>query len=338
VVLGDLTRLTPEETTRVHALSSFEAQSPIDLAPHHSAMVPFIDEPIATSSLVWFESPSAAAERAIAVRNDSHNALPTGPLSVFGEGGFVGQAELEALKPGERRFARIGRDADTDLTVLGQTDGVDEKRLSYEHGALLVHFVRSRAVGMRIGSRSAGARQVYVAFDLVTNATVEGADRLDYDGAGEQALAIFDLPPGALRTVTVTTREGLSVAHALAAVSSDELTRLAALPGLPEAERSVVRGAVAAARSAENARADEEELAAQIAAGEDDVTRLRSHAQSLEKSESGEAQGELVRSILEREDKLRALRTEARTLAAERTRREAALGLVLSALAPAPQG
>jgi hypothetical protein len=50
----------------------------------------------------------------------------------------------------------------------------------------------------------------------------------------------------------------------------------------------------------------------------------------------GEAQGELVRSILEREGKLRALRTEARTLAAERSRREAALGLSLSALAPAP--
>jgi hypothetical protein len=330
VPIGDLSKSAPEDLPKTKTVSVFPLAHAIDLPAHHSAMVPFIDAAISTRSLVLFSSFADDAERAIVLRNDTVNTLVAGPLTVFGAGGFLGEAELDMVKPGERRFARIGHDPEIELKTVGATNEDEEKRLSAEHGELVVHKLRTIRTRFSLRSRSERTREAYVALAIVKNASVTGSDRVDFDRETNTAFAVFDVTAGVTRELEVVTQEGLRNS---AQLSSDELTRLAALTTLPEADRSLARRAIETVRALEALREQNLELGAEKELLEEDVARLREHLSSLAKGEAGAAQDQLVKRVLEREEQLRTLKAKARTLAGELSREEQAL----SALFASPQ-
>lgn len=330
IQLGDLSLAAPEDPVKSKALSVFPLPHAIDLPPHHSAMVPFIDAPIATRALAWFASFGSEAERAIMLRNDTVNTLAAGPVSVFGGGGFLGEAELDLVKPGQRRFARIGRDPEIEMNVLSDDAQSQDQRLSLGHDQLLVHFLRTTHTRFRLHSRGERTREVYVSLAVIKNASVSGCDRLDYDRETKSAFAVFDLRAGETRKVELVSREGVVRALPAHAMRSDELTRLAALPGIPEGERALARAGVEGARALEQARERQGELEAETELLREDVTRLREHLGSLAQSEAGAAQDQLVKRILEREEQLKNLKAQARALVLEIGRKEQALGALFA--------
>jgi hypothetical protein len=329
--LGDLSLSAPDDPKKTKAVSVFQLAHAIDLPPHHSAMVPFIDAAIPTRALVLFSSFGAEAERAIVLRNDTVNTLAAGPLAVFGAGGFLGEAELDVLKPGERRFARIGRDPEIEMSVLGESMEHEEKRVSAEHGTLAVHELRTIRTHFRLHSRSEHTREVYVELDIAKNASVTGCDRIDFDRKTKTAFAVFDVRAGSVRDLQVVSREGLAQSLSKAAISSAELTRLATLPVLPEADRALARAAIDNARACELLREQRTELDSEASLLQDDVARLREHLGDLAKSETGTAQDQLVKRILERDEQLRSLKAKRRTLEAELQRKEQALSALFAA-------
>lgn len=332
LVLGDLTHSAAVDAVPEAAVSVFPVASRLALPPHHSALVPFIEGPISTRAMAWFGALDAEPERAISIRNDTANSLPPGPVAVFSEGGFQGEAELESLKPGERRFARIGREPEIELTVLGQLESSEERRLTFEGGKLGVHLVRSADSTLRLTSRSDRRREVYITLDVVTNATVTGADRLDYDRTTGTAFAIYDVEPGAVRELRLVTHEGLLRTIEVSAITSHELEGLLDVSSLPAQERSVVKLALPSTQQVETVREQQTDLAGDIEATEDDVKRLREHLATLTKGEGGAAQQQLVSRILERDEQLRTLKAKNRVLSTELARKRVALAEVLHAL------
>jgi hypothetical protein len=331
LALGDLSKFAPEDPPTAKALSVFKLARAIDLPAHHSAMLPFLEAAVSTRALVWFSGFGGDAERAILLRNDTLSTLAAGPLAVFGAGGFLGEAELDVLKPGERRFARIGRDPEIELSLRGETASREERRLSAEHGELAVHELRTTRTRFRLHSRSERTREVYVALQSARNALVTGCDRLDYDRKSGNAFAVFDVAAGVTRELEVVTQEGLARKLGAATASAEELTRLAALGSLPEADRTLARGAVDPVRAIERARAQRRELEGEIELLQEDVARLREHLGALAQREAGGAQDQLVRRILEREEQLRELKAKLRALEGELARKEEALGVIWSA-------
>jgi hypothetical protein len=331
--LGDLAKSAPKDPAKTKTVSVFQLAHAIDLPAHHSAMVPFVDAAISTRALVWFSGFDSDAERAVMLRNDTVNTLAAGPLAVFGAGGFLGEAELDLLKPGERRFARIGRDPEIEMDVLGRTSENDEKRLSAEHGYLIIHQLRTQHTRFRLRSRSERTREVYVALAILKNATLSGSDRIDYDRQTDTAFAVFDVAPGATRALEITSVEGLTHKLDALTISSEELARLAALQALPEADRQIARAAIESTRAFEQARDKQSELEAESELLQEDVSSLREHLKSVAKGEAGGAQDQVMKRILERDEQLRKLKAERRALDAELTRKEQAL----SALFASPQ-
>jgi transposase-like protein len=330
IVLGDLTREGAAAPVPSRAISVFKLERPIDLAPHHSAMVPFLSARLHTRALVWFDRFGAEAERAVVLRNDTDSTLAAGSLAVFGGGGFLGEAEIDQLKPGERRFARIGRDPEIELALAAETSSADEQRLSFEDASLHVHQLRARETRFSLLSRSERTREVYVALAVRSNARVEGADRLDYDARTGTAFAVFDVAPGAQRSLRVITREGLARTTSPDTLRSEEVVRLIALNAVPDAERAVLRRALVELRALEVTREQKRQLGVEIAALLGDVTRLREHLSELGDGKGSDgAQSQLVKTILAREERLSELRAQERALDAERERKEQALALAL---------
>ncbi|MGB1016709.1 MAG: hypothetical protein ACPG4T_21400, partial [Nannocystaceae bacterium] len=74
-----------------------------------------LHDSIEAAPIVRFGSFKEEARHAIRLVNNTRKTLPPGPVSIFADGGFMGEAILERLKPGERQFAEIGDDPDTEI-------------------------------------------------------------------------------------------------------------------------------------------------------------------------------------------------------------------------------
>jgi hypothetical protein len=332
LAFGDLSLAAGEEPAPTTALSVFVVPSKLALLPHHSAMVPFLEGTIDTRSLTWFSTAEAAPQVAVAIRNDTANSLPPGPLTVFRAGGFEGETLLDALSPGQRRFACIGRDEEIELRTLSEREHSEERRVTFSDGELHIHLARTTERELRLGSRAAQAREVYVGLEVVKNATVRGADRLDYDRSTRTALAVFDVEPGRSRALHLVTLEGLLRSIELAAISVEELEGLVGLESLALSERNLLRGALPLARQVEDVVAQVTAQLEELESVQDDVKRLREHLSTLAKSEAGAAQQPLVARLLESDELLRLQRAKQRALRSDLSRKRAALEQALRAL------
>jgi hypothetical protein len=321
------------------ATSVFRVAQPLDLPPQHSAMVPFVNAQIAANPIAWFSDFESSAERAVGVSNSIASTLPGGPVSVFGDGGFLGEAVLEQLKPGARQFARIGDETDIDLEY-DHTKPVDLRHhVDFASGHLRTHFIRTSKTRLRFENRSGRKRDAYVGLPVVLNASIEGSDRIDYETTSGTAFAVFELSPTGRRPHDIVTRQALSEGVSVDALQEDAMSELIADASLPAAERDILTRGLTELRTRAASRRKKKELDIEVEALEKELERLREHANSLSGSGSksgsgGDALTALVTRILERDARLSKLQSDQRALEKELDARDSAIVQVLEEFEP----
>lgn len=333
--VGNLAAVAEAEGVEAGALFDYTLAEPLDLKAHSSALVPFLSQRTGAEPITWIATTSASPRTAVRFVNDTRQTLPSGPIACFADGGFAGEAALERLKPGDRRFLTFGADLDVELTV--RTESVDDevKRLRLRGESLEEHFLRSSKVEYTVENRSGRGRSVYVGLDLHQNAKVEGADGLDYDAQSAKPVAIFKLTGKQKAVKMLSSVEGLQRATQVASLSSKQLEKLAALPSLPEADRKIARDAAARQAAVE---AHEKAIALvkeEMTRVQSDLDRFRAHLTALggEKGAGKDvSDNPFVQRVLKAEDRLTELRRELRALEDQRPGKTEAVRLALAKL------
>lgn len=323
VWVGDLSRHThgvapAEATTPVFALGK-----PMDLPAQHSAMVPFLDAPLAVASVVWWGGFGAMAERAVAVNNTTSYILPAGPVAVVGGGGFLGEAMLDPLHPGDRQFTQIGDEPDVALLAGPRQPQDVPLHVDFREGQLRVHHRRTTTTRVSFRNQTGRPQLAYVALPVVTNASVDGTDDLDFETTSKTPLAVFHLAPGASREYVVTMLEAIRIGTRVEAVTLDGLTAWAVTPSIPERERDVLRQSVAPLQRWEAARAAEARTRDDIETLDGELTRLREDLKNVRSEGAAGAHAALLQRIFEREDQLARLQRQLDELAGATAERQA---------------
>jgi hypothetical protein len=336
--VGNLAELPEAEGVEAGVLFTYKLADPIHLKARGSALVPMFQKRVEAERITWFGD-SAQARGAVRLVNSTEQTLPAGPLSVFAEGGFSGEATLDRLKPGERRIVQFGADLDVELSTVPGVATEEVKRLAFRGDALEEHYLRKTQVSYQLENRSGLPRSVYVALALNPNATLHGADRTDFDIASSHPVVIFELKARSKLERPVDAVEGLVRRTRLTDLKSEHLKELAALQELPEADRRVAKEVAdkqAALEQSDARLGRSQEAMKELDA---DITRLREHLRALggEKGAgSAAADNPFVQRLLKAEDRLIALRAERATLEAERHQRADAVRAALLALANRP--
>ncbi|MDI1451521.1 hypothetical protein [Polyangium sp. 6x1] len=312
--VGDLAQVAEAEGMEAGALFRYSLPIPIDLRAHGSALLPFLQQSISARRIVWFGSVDDVGRSAARIKNDTKQTLPAGPISFFADGGFAGEAQIDRLKPSESRFIAFGTDIDVELTQNNMlvTDEVQLVELQGEQ--LTEHFIRHTRVDYTIENRSGGARTVFLNLDLVRNATVNGADELDFDVVSNKPLAVFASEPRSKKVRRIETDQGLSRGTAVSALNPRGLRAIAAAPKLPAAQRAALEEAAKHLTDAEaresllpKRRADLDELV-------QDLGRLRGYLGATRSKNDAE---KFTAQILEKEAKVKELRTRIASLGTE---------------------
>ncbi len=332
--VGDLAGVANATGVEAGVLFSYTLTQGLDLRPHGSALVPFLGTAVDAERITWLASPTDEARAGVRFVNSTAQTLPGGPVAFFADGGFAGEGAIDRLKPKERRFLRFGADLDVELRIEREERKNVIKRVTFAGDALVEHSLLTTTSDWVLENRSGIARRVYVSLPIVRNATVTGADALDFDTEANRPVVIVKVAPRSETQKTVTSVEGLSSGVALPALRSERLVELLAQPELGPAEKAIIVELEKAQRSVEELQKTIEKAKADLAEVMKDGDRLRENLKAAggEKG-AGAGTNPFVTRMLAIEDKITALRKQLETREAERVTRIAAVRTIAQKLA-----
>ena len=116
--------------SRTGATFSYRVDEPVSVGRHESAMIPIIDATVEAERLSVYSPGEQGLHplRAVVLENDTGLHLAAGPVTIFGEGGFTGNAFLDDLVPGASR--QLAYAVDLDLVVSQTSKSEPEQVVS----------------------------------------------------------------------------------------------------------------------------------------------------------------------------------------------------------------
>ncbi len=303
--VGNLAGVAEAEGMESGALFRYSLANLIDLRPHGSALVPFLQQSVSARRIVWFSGPGDAGRSAARIKNDTKQTFPAGPVAFFSDGGFAGEAQLERMKPTETRLVAFGTELDVEL--LTDSDDVTETvQLVQGQGDQLVeHFIRHHRTDYTIENRSGTPRTVFLNLNIVRNATVQGADELDFDMVSEKPLAVFIAPARSKKSRRIEIDEGLSRRTPIASLDSRAVLGIASSPKIPASQKKALEDAAKQLSEAEARESVLPKRRAELAEALTDVERVRGYLAASKTDDDAER---FTASIMQYEKRIKELR------------------------------
>lgn len=135
---------------------AFTLADPVTLLAGETANLPFLEARLPAERLWWVQDLGARYPlQAVRLHNTTPHALPGGLVALFGAaeaGGFLGDAELRLLPPGEQRLLAYARDREVQLTT-SRSDEQAPVSVEVRRGAVLVSVRHVHVVRMAVDSR-----------------------------------------------------------------------------------------------------------------------------------------------------------------------------------------
>lgn len=99
-------------------LFEYAFSTPVTVKKNESAMLPFLQQKMETRKLLIYNDESQANPRtASEITNNTGKTLDGGPITVFDNGAYAGEALVETVKAGDKRLISYGIDLGTRITT-----------------------------------------------------------------------------------------------------------------------------------------------------------------------------------------------------------------------------
>ena len=307
--LGDLAEYAQATGEESGALFVYRLPNPIDLAAHHSALVPVVQRRIEAEPITWFSDADDEALMAARLVNSTDQTLPAGTVAFFDQSGFQGESGFDRLKPGEQTFAVHGVDLDVDLTRDKKHVGEDLHDVSFPGGRLRESLVVESKLTIELRNRSGRVRSVYVGLPVSRNAKLTGHDALDYDHIRSMALAKYSVPAGKTSHNTLKVKEADHRTTDIEHLSSAALFDMADSKTLSVPKREILRSAGDLMKKLEANQARRGERLTRISQLESELVRLREDLRAFGSAGlQNRSSRNISQRVVEREDELEKLR------------------------------
>jgi hypothetical protein len=227
---------------------------------------------------------------------------------------------LKRMKPGEVQFLTYGRDLDVEVKrKVEREDSVPEAITLSRSDVVELHVVRKRELSLTLENRTGLGRSVYVRLDVGANATIAGADAVDFDGESQTGIAVFELQPRSQRTATLRLAEGKAQRTSLGSLDSKQLDQLAAVDKLTAAQRQALAAARTIVKRSQDELAELTKIERQRKERDKDIERLRKHLGALPAaSAAGGREHPFVARLEKAEDEVERLQARTRDLTQSR--------------------
>lgn len=210
--------------------SHFESSQAMTVARGTSAMISILHTPT-EGEVVYLYDPESArgnaqfAFRSLRLRNPTDSQLESGPVSVFGEGRFIGEGLAEPIPAHQIAFVPFALDRQVVVDQVGEGRDEIARILRVSHGVFQTEVQHIQRTTLLIHNRLPTRAVVYVRHTVPAGyhaskapgdpERVAGADlyRVEVDGLGKQQLVLEESTP-VTRTADLRSAEGLQLVRA----------------------------------------------------------------------------------------------------------------------------
>lgn len=311
VLEGGPTALEPAAVSEAGDLFVYSVKEPVILAARKSALVPIIDGPTTAERVTIIES--GAASSGLRLHNTTPLTLEQGTLSVFTDGAYAGETQLDRVKPNEVRVLKHGDDLDVQIDELSsarEEGPVRKARVAGAEGARVLELTRVDRVvhTVNLESRSATDKTLLLQLPAGNSRVVSGAEE-DVRSPGQPRYARLTLPAHGAPHLKVIEEGAVTERIAADSLSTSRLDRLIAATTDAQAKQTLgaVRQEVALAEQAQAKLAELERHSAEL---EQALARVRENLTALGKTTAPAASQALGQRLLTLDDELSQVKHE----------------------------
>jgi hypothetical protein len=308
-------------TKEVGDLFEYRVDHPVTVHRNQSALVPILQRPFEGRRVLLYnratreKNPMACIE----LKNTTGLTLEGGPVTVSEADTYVGEAMLDTMKPGDRRFVPYAVELGCVVSVEDRNEEGPVFRATVNRGTLRVDYFHFRRTRYHVRNKAQRAQRLFVEHPRTGWQLVETPEPAETtDGFWRFKL---ELEPGAAREFIVNERSGGTRYYELGTISSEDVRFFLSSRFIDERLATALRE-VQGLREQEAGLAQEEQrLNNERAQIFKDQERIRANIDSLK---SGASQRELTERFVTKlngqEDRLEAIGRELERVAQERKR------------------
>ncbi|MGH9675281.1 MAG: hypothetical protein ACRD44_19085, partial [Bryobacteraceae bacterium] len=297
---------------------------PVTVKRNASAMLPFLQQKVAARKLlIYTESMGRNPMNAIEMTNSSGKTLDGGPVTVFEQGAYAGEALFETLKTGDRRLVSYAVELGTRVATAFGSGGQLVREIHFRRGVLTTRtaFEETRTYTIRnvdprpktlviehtkrpgyelVGLKPASTTATAYRFEAPVKPDTTEKFAVTEERMVEQSVAVTNLTPELLASYITNKALSAEGRKQLEALAAQKRKVAAATRALEDTEREVraveqdqgrVRQNISTLNSV-GQRESVQKYAAELVALELKLVALRDRA-SAERKAKSDAEGEL---------------------------------------------
>lgn len=301
------TPLEPAAVSEVGELFLYTVAEPVFLGARKSALLPIIDRGVSAEGVTVVSGNDALL--AVRLTNSTPLTLEGGTVSIFTDGAYAGESQLDRVKPAEVRIVRHGQDLDLESSRRDENVEGPVKVVRKNGNVVELHRVDVKKHTLELTSRAARKRTLLVELGTGNGYRVVSGAEEDVRSPGEPRYARLSLEPKQKREAVVVEEGAVVERVALEQLNTRRLDGLLAqkVPAEVRATLSALRAEVARAEDATDRVA---RLDASIKQVEADGARLRDNLFAAGKGGATKVAEELGRKLLALEEELTKLRSD----------------------------
>ena len=135
----------------VGELFQYVIATPVDLPRQQSAMLPIVNESVEAEKLSIYNQSVQAKHplNGLRLKNTTDLHLMQGPITVFDDGAYAGDAKIEDLQPGTERLMSYALDLDVEVAPESKTEPENLRTASIYKGTLRTQHDQTRGAEVR---------------------------------------------------------------------------------------------------------------------------------------------------------------------------------------------
>ena len=295
-------------------LFQYNITTPVSLPRQQAAMIPVIAQDITADKVSLFNPDTEGGRfplNAVRVKNNTGLHLKGGPVTLFDDGAYAGDARMEDVPPGDTRLVSYAVDLAVEGERQGQGTTTTETRLALRRGVLIITRRERQNTTYTLKSKADKPRTVLVEHPFRPEFTLVAPAAAD-ERSGQFYRFAVSLAPGESETLRVVTERPISQTLGLLDADINGLgvyaTRAEVAPRVREALQEVVRRRRVVQELQQQAAGRE----AEIQSIGQDQERIRKNMTALDKNSA--LYKRYVAQLDQQETRLQNLRSDAARL------------------------
>ncbi len=277
----------PSAVAQSVAQVEYSLAAPVTAGSGQSLLLPILDRPMPAARVALYQPSADRVHPLVALRitNDSTGALPPGVVSLFerhadGTAGYVGDARLPSIAPGEERLASFALDLGVSVDVTGRADQVVVGG-SISHGEMILTEKLRDTETYRVTTPKDAGRTIIIEQPRTAGHTLTEPAGKDVKVTPDAYRVSRDIPAGTTQAITLVSEQTVSETRSLRDMDPDASVLALSNGELPDALRQAVQRAAALRQDVDRKQAALEALQARQASIVSDQTRIRSNLMSV---------------------------------------------------------